>query len=105
MLGSFMIGLLQQYTLLYAAQHPKLKHQLDVRASFTNFHRPVFPAKGPVTAKLSVVSVSNAWSTVHFDVYQGDLSKVCITTDFRYLLLPSSTPFLLCLGMRMLHTS
>ena len=79
-----MSAVMSKYALSYGSQRPRLKGQPDVRSAYTQFFRPIFPAKGPVSMKIQELSIGRSWSILRMETYQGDLSKLAATSDVLY---------------------
>ncbi|KAB8339342.1 hypothetical protein FH972_022275 [Carpinus fangiana] len=78
--GGFVASLLNARAVKYAAQHPKIHQQADVRSSTVSFFRPIFPAKGLVILKVEELSIGKAWSTLRVGAFQ-ESPKLCATAD------------------------
>lgn len=79
--GGLLACIMTRYVVLYAAQHERMSDQPDVRSTNVQFHRPVFPDRGPITMTLHEVSVGFAWSTVRVELSQGRKDRINATCD------------------------
>lgn len=71
-----------KHAVLYASQHPKTKHQTDIRSAHIQFYRPVFPAReARIVMQLRDISIGRAWSTFRVELVQGSDARISASAD------------------------
>ncbi|KAF7595401.1 hypothetical protein BBP40_006396 [Aspergillus hancockii] len=68
-----------KFAVSYMSQHRRLRGQSDIRSSYTQFYRPIFPARDEVKLKVYVISIGKAGSSLRVELFQGS-PKICAST-------------------------